>query len=71
MQIVDKHRDKSILLWPSENRKFHFAITGEAEADDELQVFELLHFGMTEQNLSCDSIRLRWQVLVSESKEDV
>lgn len=55
-----------------ENDKFPFAIIGEAEAvGNEREIIELLHFAMTELNLTCEFIKLKWQVLSSHSEDGV
>ena len=69
MQQRDRHQDKHTVSACTENAKFHFAITGQAEGNQS-EIIQLLHFAMAELNLMCEFIKLQWDVSVSKSLED-
>jgi len=68
MYTVNTQPNKSLLHL--ERGKFNFAITGQA-IGNELEIFELLHFAMTELNLTCEFIKLHWHVLISNSEDEL
>ena len=70
MEILQERRHKGILSKPSEKGKFHFAVTGEA-VGNEREIFEQIHFSLTELNLSCPFIEIKWHVLISPSVEEI
>jgi hypothetical protein len=69
MQIIKDHatKDTSSRL---QHANFNFAIIGEA-IGNEPGIFELLHFMMTDLNMSCEFIKLKWHVLISKSEDEV
>jgi hypothetical protein len=59
MQRIDTQPNKPIVTPQEQQVKFNFAITGQAEGN-ELEIIELLHFAMTELNMTCGFIKLHW-----------